>query len=49
EVELSWKILDPIEEYWDKNGTPAQYPAGTWGPAEADQMLERDGRSWRRP
>ena len=49
EVELSWKILDPIEEYWDKHGKPAQYPAGTWGPAEADEMLARDGRSWRRP
>lgn len=49
EVELSWEILDPIEEYWDKNGKPAQYPAGTWGPVEADEMLARDGRSWRRP
>ncbi|MGH3587082.1 MAG: glucose-6-phosphate dehydrogenase [Pseudonocardia sp.] len=49
EVELSWNILDPIEEYWDRHGKPAQYPAGTWGPAEADEMLARDGRSWRRP
>ncbi|MEU4995504.1 glucose-6-phosphate dehydrogenase [Streptomyces sp. NPDC021622] len=49
EVELSWNILDPIEEYWDKHGKPAQYPAGTWGPTEADEMLARDGRSWRRP
>ncbi|MCC3768578.1 glucose-6-phosphate dehydrogenase [Streptomyces sp. UNOC14_S4] len=49
EVELSWEILDPIEQYWDKHGTPAQYPAGTWGPVEADEMLARDGRSWRRP
>ncbi|QHC21767.1 glucose-6-phosphate dehydrogenase [Streptomyces sp. GS7] len=49
EVELSWKILDPIETYWDKHGKPAQYPAGTWGPDEADEMLARDGRSWRRP
>ncbi|WP_184348512.1 glucose-6-phosphate dehydrogenase [Streptomyces olivoverticillatus] len=49
EVELSWRILDPIEEYWDKHGKPAQYPAGTWGPVEADEMLARDGRSWRRP
>ena len=31
EVELSWKILDPIEEYWDKHGKPAQYPAGHLG------------------
>ncbi|MCL7495890.1 MULTISPECIES: glucose-6-phosphate dehydrogenase [Streptomyces] len=49
EVEQSWRILDPIEEYWDKHGRPAQYPAGTWGPTEADEMLARDGRSWRRP
>ncbi len=35
EVELSWKILDPIERYWDEHGAPAQYPAGTWGPVEA--------------
>jgi glucose-6-phosphate 1-dehydrogenase len=49
EVEESWKILDPIEEHWARNGRPAQYAAGTWGPAEADEMLARDGRSWRRP
>ncbi|MFI1256598.1 glucose-6-phosphate dehydrogenase [Streptomyces netropsis] len=49
EVELSWEILDPIERYWDKHGKPASYQAGTWGPDEADEMLARDGRSWRRP
>ncbi|WP_406273798.1 glucose-6-phosphate dehydrogenase [Actinacidiphila glaucinigra] len=49
EVEESWKILDPIERYWDTHGRPAQYAAGSWGPAEADEMLARDGRSWRRP
>ncbi|AXI79925.1 glucose-6-phosphate dehydrogenase [Peterkaempfera bronchialis] len=49
EVELSWKILDPIEDYWEKHGKPARYQSGTWGPAEADEMLARDGRSWRRP
>ncbi|RFU82451.1 glucose-6-phosphate dehydrogenase [Streptomyces triticagri] len=49
EVELSWQILDPVEQYWDRHNKPAQYPAGTWGPVEADEMLERDGRSWRRP
>ncbi|MFD8076200.1 glucose-6-phosphate dehydrogenase [Streptomyces sp. NPDC059718] len=49
EVEESWKILDPIERYWDTHGRPAQYTAGSWGPAEADEMLARDGRSWRRP
>jgi len=25
------------------------YAAGSWGPAEAEELLERDGRSWRRP
>ena len=49
EVELSWKILDPIVDYWAKHGKPAPYPAGTWGPASADKMLARDGRVWRRP
>ncbi|MFF0726480.1 glucose-6-phosphate dehydrogenase [Streptomyces sp. NPDC004134] len=49
EVELSWKILDPIEEHWAKHGKPASYTAGTWGPKAADEMLARDGRSWRRP
>jgi glucose-6-phosphate 1-dehydrogenase len=49
EVEESWKILDPIEEHWDTHGRPEQYTAGTWGPKAADEMLARDGRSWRRP
>lgn len=49
EVELSWKILDPIVDYWAEHGKPDTYPAGTWGPASADKMLARDGRVWRRP
>jgi glucose-6-phosphate 1-dehydrogenase len=49
EVELSWEILDPIEEYWADHGKPEPYTSGTWGPAAADEMLARDGRSWRRP
>jgi glucose-6-phosphate 1-dehydrogenase len=49
EVELSWEILDPIEEYWAEHGKPEQYKAGTWGPDSAHQMLARDGRAWRRP
>ena len=49
EVELSWKILDPILEYWAKRGRPEEYAAGTWGPESADRMLEREGRAWRRP
>jgi glucose-6-phosphate 1-dehydrogenase len=49
EVELSWKILDPIEEYWANEGQPEQYRPGTWGPDSADELLARDGRVWRRP
>jgi glucose-6-phosphate 1-dehydrogenase len=49
EVEQSWRILDPVIDYWASNGKPEQYPAGTWGPASADAMLAREGRSWRRP
>jgi glucose-6-phosphate 1-dehydrogenase len=48
EVELSWKILDPIEEFWAANGRPEQYLAGSAGPAGADAMMARDGRAWRR-
>ncbi|GIT81701.1 glucose-6-phosphate 1-dehydrogenase [Leifsonia sp. LS1] len=49
EVELSWKILDPIEQFWETQGQPEQYRPGTWGPKSADELLARDGRVWRRP
>jgi glucose-6-phosphate 1-dehydrogenase len=49
EVELSWKILDPVLAHWAKKGRPDPYPSGTWGPKSADDMLARDGRTWRRP
>jgi glucose-6-phosphate 1-dehydrogenase len=49
EVELSWKILDPIVQYWENNGKPEAYAPGSWGPQGAHDMLERDNRSWRRP
>jgi len=49
EVELSWKILDPIEEFWETQGQPELYAPGSWGPHSADEMMSRDGRAWRRP
>jgi glucose-6-phosphate 1-dehydrogenase len=49
EVELSWQVLDPIEEFWAAGGKPDKYAAGTWGPPSADELLARDGRVWRRP
>jgi glucose-6-phosphate 1-dehydrogenase len=54
EVELSWKILDPVLEHWAKQDAKSrakidQYESGNWGPKSADEMLARDGRVWRRP
>ena len=49
EVELSWQILDPIEEFWSTLGQPQPYRSGTWGPQEATEMLARDGHRWRMP
>jgi glucose-6-phosphate 1-dehydrogenase len=50
EVELSWEILDPVEEYWSKSRARLEsYVAGGWGPPGADEMMRRDGRVWRMP
>ncbi|MCW2748057.1 MAG: glucose-6-phosphate 1-dehydrogenase [Nocardioidaceae bacterium] len=49
EVELSWEILDPIIEKWSRSSKIDTYESGTWGPASADAMIARDGRTWRRP
>jgi glucose-6-phosphate 1-dehydrogenase len=47
EVEQSWRVIDPLEEAWE--GTkPEPYRAGEWGPRGADELLAREGRSWRR-
>jgi glucose-6-phosphate 1-dehydrogenase len=47
EVELSWQILDPVEEFWAEHGKPEQYPAGSAGPPSADTLMG-PGRTWRR-
>ena len=47
EVELSWEILDPVEQFWAEHGKPEQYPAGTAGPPGADALMG-PGRAWRR-
>jgi glucose-6-phosphate 1-dehydrogenase len=50
-VEASWRILTPLLEVWDAPA-PAEaiplYEAGTWEPVEAEFLLNRDGRRWRR-
>jgi glucose-6-phosphate 1-dehydrogenase len=49
EAEGAWRILDPVMKHWSEKREVSFYPAGTWGPKEADALLERDGREWRRP
>ncbi len=49
EVETSWALMDAVLEGWQTAPPPAQYEAGTWGPAEADEFIAKDGRTWRRP
>jgi len=48
EVELGWRILDPVEDFWASRTKPDQYPAGTAGPPSADALMARDNRAWRR-
>jgi glucose-6-phosphate 1-dehydrogenase len=48
EVEASWRVVDPLEEFWD-GSKPHPYRAGEWGPTAADEMLAAEGRAWRRP
>ncbi|HWC11914.1 MAG TPA: glucose-6-phosphate dehydrogenase, partial [Acidimicrobiales bacterium] len=50
EVAQAWRICDPVLTVWAEGDVPlARYEAGTWGPSEADRLLESDGRRWRRP
>jgi glucose-6-phosphate 1-dehydrogenase len=50
-VETAWGFLQPILDVW--HSLPARkfpnYAAGTWGPKEAQDLIENDGRHWRNP
>jgi glucose-6-phosphate 1-dehydrogenase len=51
EVENAWRFIDELEKAWHESSTPppmCEYPAGSWGPKEADELLQADGREWRR-
>ena len=49
EVEASWTWITNILEAWEKSGERwlPEYAAGTWGPVEADRLIEADHRKWR--
>ncbi len=53
EVEESWRVIDPIEQFWAEQNAqghePHLYRAGEWGPKAAVEMLASDDRVWRRP
>ncbi len=51
EVEAAWRWITPILESWSA-APPPQFPnyeAGSWGPQEARELIEADGRAWRYP
>jgi len=50
-VEAAWSLVDPILDVWSaaKSATVPEYSAGSWGPKESDNLLERDGRKWYNP
>jgi len=50
EIETAWGWLDPLLKRWEgDSNAPPFHPAGTWGPDAADELIEKDGRRWRRP
>jgi glucose-6-phosphate 1-dehydrogenase len=48
EVEMAWEIIDPVLEYWEKHPDTElpTYPAGSWGPKEADELLDGEHTRW---
>jgi glucose-6-phosphate 1-dehydrogenase len=50
EVEAAWRWITPVLDYWHRAPAPEfpNYAAGTWGPPEAQELIEADGRAWRR-
>jgi len=48
-IEAMWAVVDPIIQRWESRPTSglSYYPAGSWGPREADLLIQQDGRRWR--
>lgn len=48
QIEAMWEVVDPIIQRWESIA-PKNFPnyaAGTWGPVEAERLLEQEGRRW---
>ena len=50
-VEMAWSLITPVIRAWERTQPKSfpNYEAGSWGPKEADLIIERDGRQWRHP
>ena len=49
-IEQAWRLTQPILDHWTKTAGPLpEYEAGSWGPAEADAFIARNGGRWHRP
>jgi glucose-6-phosphate 1-dehydrogenase len=48
-VEAGWRVVKPIQTVWQTQKTKdfPNYPAGTWGPSKAQELMLRDKRKWR--
>ena len=48
-VEAGWSVVQPLLEAWASQRPKdfPNYPAGSWGPEESEELLRRDGRHWR--
>ena len=47
-VEAGWRAMETVQEAWAADDQSlCSYPAGSWGPPEAEELLARDGRQWR--
>lgn len=48
EVEWAWRVVDPVMKLWATERDFIQtYPAGSWGPVEANRLFDRDDQYWR--
>ncbi len=46
-VEAAWDFITPILRHWEtKHEPPVRYPAGSWGPPEADRLIAQTGHQW---
>lgn len=47
EIDAAWRVVDPLLAYWrNENDDFPNYPAGSWGPEAADELIAREGRKW---